>query len=102
MTDICKKSLAGTPLDFEEILRILTCSDEDFSIVQKYACAVRGKYVGNVVHLREVHHFSPFGHQHDLTIDGNTIAESVCTFSGCIDPSGDLFTHVVGSKSVVY
>ena len=58
MTDICKKSLAGTPLDFEEILRILTCSDEDFSIVQKYACAVRGKYVGNVVHLRGLIEFS--------------------------------------------
>lgn len=72
--------------------RWIECGERSYA----YACE------GNVVHLREVHHFSPFGHQHDLTIDGDTMAESVCTFSGCIDPSGDLFTHVVGSKSVVY
>ena len=55
-----------------------------------------------VLHLREVHHLTPFGHQHDLRIDGSVMQESVSTFCGCVDPSSALFRITPSSKSIIY
>ena len=72
--------------------RWIDCGERSYT----YACE------GATIHLREVYHFAPFGHQHDLVMNGTTLVESTSSFSGCVDPSFDIFVSNLGSGSIIY
>lgn len=72
--------------------RWIECGERAYA----YACE------GNAVHLREVHHLTPFGHQHTLHIEDGTLREEVTAFAGCVDPSYALFRTTPGSASILW